>query len=125
MRTAETLRNEAITNALDVACASRGKDVVRASEPLFKALVLLSGLPGPRANITLAQAFAAECAVRGKRVDTLVFAMATLDPDAAPGATGREFLPLCGVVALGARAASDATLRDRALPVLHDAAEDH
>ncbi len=124
MRTAETLRNEAIANALDAACTSRPADVVRASEPLYKALALASGLPGPRANLTLAQAFAVDCATRGKRADHVLFAMATLDAEAAPGASGREFVPLCGVVGLGARAAADEELRDRVLPLLHDAAED-
>jgi hypothetical protein len=124
MRTAETLRNEAITRALDAACASRSSNIARASEPLYQALALASGLPGPRANLTLAQAFATDCALRGEAVDRVLLEMATLDAEAAPGASGREFLPLCAVVALGARAANEAALRERVLAIFHDAAED-
>jgi len=54
----------------------------------------------------------------------VLFAMAVLDPEAAPGASGKEFVPLCGVVALGARAAIAPELRDRALAIFHDAADD-
>jgi hypothetical protein len=53
-----------------------------------------------------------------------VFAMATLDPKKAVGATSGEFLPVCGVYALGERAAADKSIRERAVAILHDAAED-
>src|SRR4029079_19517476 len=95
MKTAEGLRNPAITEALD--------EAVRGShDRLFKVLALASGLPGPRMNIGVALAFAHECAARGKAAEKLVERMANLDAEVAPGATELEFLPVCGILALGA-----------------------
>jgi hypothetical protein len=50
--------------------------------------------------------------------------MVAIPPDTAPGATALEFLPLCGVLGLGARAADDPKIETRVLATLHDAAED-
>jgi hypothetical protein len=116
MRT-EGLRSDAITAALDQAIAGK-------PERLYRELALVSGLPGPRANLTIANAFATECAARGKAADKLLFHLATLDADVAPGATEHEFLPLCGVLGLGARAALDPKIRAKVVATLHDAAED-
>jgi hypothetical protein len=74
--------------------------------------------------MAVAQAFAAECVVRGDASDRLLFAMAALSADDAPGASAKEFLPMCGVIGLGARAAEDGGMRAKALARLHDAAED-
>jgi hypothetical protein len=114
---AEGLRNEAITAALDAAIAGR-------PERLYKQLALVSGLPGPRMNTTVANAFAHECAARGNLADKLLFELTALHPDVAPGGTEHEFLPVCGVLGLGARAVTDEKLRKKVLPVLHDASED-
>ena len=65
-------------------------------------------MPGARANDRLAEAFAEACAGRGALVDPLVFAMARLSADEAPGATALEFLPVCGLLAIGWRGAADA-----------------
>jgi len=117
MRAPPQLRDEALVAALDDATAGK-------RTRLFDLLAIASGLPGERANLTLAQAFANACAGKKKKADDLVFAMATLDARTAPGATSREFLPVCGILALGERAAADKSIRERALAVLHDAAED-
>jgi hypothetical protein len=117
MARSEGLRSESMTKALDAAIAGK-------NDALFDQLAVASGLPGTRANITIAQAFAAECASRGKTTDRLLFTMAGLSPEAAPGASAREFLPLCGILGLGERAASDAGVRAKVLALLHDAAED-
>jgi hypothetical protein len=109
-------RNEALTRALDQAITGDAR-------ALFELLGRVSGLPGPRANMALVAAFASECAARGKRADALVTQMATLHVDTAPGASKYEILPMCGVAALGARAASDAGAM-RALATLHDCADD-
>jgi hypothetical protein len=118
MRTAEGLRNEAITAALDEALQT-GKP-----ERLYKLLGLASGLPGPRMNTHVASAFAHDCAHKGWLADRLLFDMASLHADVAPGATEREFLPVCGVLGLGARAADERKIRKKVLALLHDAAED-
>jgi hypothetical protein len=70
------------------------------------------------------EAFASECAAYGERADAVATALAKLDADRAPGATPLEFLPMCGLAALGARAAADARARPHLLPILHDCADD-
>lgn len=117
MRTAEGLRGEELLSAFEEALAGK-------PERLYVKLGNVSGLPGTRANVAIAQSFANECVARGKAADALAFAMATLDADVAPGASPREFLPMCGVLAIGGRAAGDPKLRARALAVLHAAADD-
>ena len=54
----------------------------------------------------------------------LALAMARLTADEAPGATALEFLPMCGVQALGVRAAADPTVRGAFLRELHARADD-
>lgn len=120
MRTAEGLRNPAITSALDEAVKTGSFD------KLYRALALASGLPGPRMNIAAAVAFANECAARGKAADKVIDKLASLDAELAPGASEMEFLPVCGVIACGVRAAktNDRKLRAKTLAFLHDMSED-
>src|SRR5579863_6331489 len=107
-------------------CALSGRSIGRTGDPLDRALdgaiagrrsalfALLarsSGLPGPRMNTALADAFAAACGVRGASGDAVALAMARLSPEEAPGATALEFLPVCGLYALGVRAAADRSVR--------------
>jgi hypothetical protein len=113
---AQGFRSEALTRALDQAIAGDAR-------ALYELLARVGGLPGPRANEGVIQAFAAECVARGKAVDTLVAKMATLDVDTAPGASKYEIVPMCGVAGLGARASTDPAAM-RALATLHDCAED-
>jgi hypothetical protein len=94
------------------------------TRPLFTLLARTSGLPGVRPNAAMVVQFARACASRGAVADVLAVRMATLDAGVAPGATELEFLPMCGVAAIGQRAADDAGVRPRMLAVLHDAAED-
>jgi hypothetical protein len=58
-------------------------------------LLAESGLPGPRGNLELAAAFAAEASASQIR------RYAALSPEQAPGGTAREFLAVCGVLGLG------------------------
>ena len=111
------LKNEALIRALDGAIAGDPR-------PLYSELARLSGLPGPRANMGVLEAFADACALRGERADGLLIALAKLDADHAPGATPLEFLPMCGVAGLGARASLDKKARAQLLSVLHESAED-
>ncbi len=106
-----------LTEALDRSIA--GDDAA-----LFAMLARDSGLPGPHANLALAAAFAKACAQRGGPADAVALRMARLDANRAPGATALEFLPVCGVRALGARAAGDPGARAELVAVLHDAAAD-
>jgi hypothetical protein len=92
--------------------------------PLREYLERWSGLPGPRANLELAAAFAERAArLRSVESDALVECWAGLTADAAPTGTAAEFLPFAAVQAVGALAA-DHAVRDRCLRLLADAAHD-
>jgi len=91
---------------------------------LFDLLARGSRLPGARANDALAEAFAQSCRSLGARADPVALAMARLSADEAPGATALEFLPACGLLALGARAAADEHVRGRFVAELHAHADD-
>lgn len=124
MKTAEGLRSAELTAALDRAVSGNTAD-------LYRQLELQSGLPGPRVNMNLAMAFAHDCARLGAKVDDLVYRMALLPPNEARGASGKEFLSVCGVLAIGARGmvAKGAPgemrqVRDRALALFEEKADD-
>jgi|HubBroStandDraft_4_1064222.scaffolds.fasta_scaffold27230_4 hypothetical protein len=109
--------SDPLSVALDEAIAGR-------EGRLFDLLARGSRLPGPRANDALAEAFVQACRARGPSVDRLALRMCRLSADEAPGATALEFLPVCGVLALGARSAADVTARDPGLAELHACADD-
>ena len=92
--------------------------------PLEELLTRGSRLPGVRMNEDLAEAFAQACVTRGTAADAVALALASLSADQAPGSTSSEFLPVCGVYALGARAASDPQVRARFVDELHAHADD-
>ncbi len=91
---------------------------------LYARITRVSGLPGTRINMGVVEAFATECGSRGKQVDPLLRAMVLLDADQAPGGLAHEILPVCAVLALGERGATDAGGRPVALDLLHAAADD-
>lgn len=91
---------------------------------LYRQLELQSGLPGPRMNTRLAVAFALDAARLGAKVDRLIWEMASLPANEARGASGKEFVCVCGVLAIGARAAEDPALRPRALELLESRCDD-
>jgi hypothetical protein len=99
--------------------AARGR-----SDALFDLLTRGSHLPGTRMNAALAENFAQLCRSRGKDGEKVALAMAALSPEQAPGATAREFLPVCGVLAVAACAAADAGRRGVLLGTLHASADD-
>jgi hypothetical protein len=103
--------------ALDEAIAGR-------PSALHALLARGSRLPGTRANDALADAFAQECRARGAQADSVALALARLDEEEAPGATALEFLPVCGICALGTRAANDEKVRPRFVSELHAVADD-
>lgn len=109
--------SEPISHALDEAIAGR-------TATLFELLARGSRLPGPRPNDGLADAFAQACRGRGTPCDRVAIGMARLSVEEAPGATALEFLPMCGVLAIGARAAGDPTRRESLVAELHAHADD-
>jgi hypothetical protein len=90
---------------------------------LYALLSRGSGLPGQRANLTLARAFADVCA-SAEAGPKLARRMATLSADEAPGGSSLEMLPLAGVLAAGACAVRQPSSRGEMLEVIHDACED-
>jgi hypothetical protein len=94
------------------------------TQPLYDLLTRGSRLPGTRMNEDLADAFAQACRSLGAPSDAVALGMARLSPDQAPGATALEYLPVCGVLALGARGAADARVRQKNLGELHRLADD-
>jgi hypothetical protein len=113
------VRSANVAAALDRAVAGDPRD-------LFRALEIQSGLPGPRVNLELAVAFAHDCAKYGPKVDALAYAMAGLPADEARGASGKEFLVMCGVLAVGARVmvAREKAVAGKALELLERMADD-
>jgi hypothetical protein len=93
-------------------------------DPLYKHLARLSGLPGTRPNLPFAERFGEVVASHGKAADGLVVALVSLDENEAPGASAWEFLPVCGVYALAARAAKDDKAYRKSLARLHSLADD-
>ena len=91
---------------------------------LFELLARGSHLPGKRINAGLAEAFARACRAAGSGADPVVFALARLTPKEAPGATALEFLPVCGIYAMGFRAAADEAVRKAMVAELHAHADD-
>jgi hypothetical protein len=106
-----------LSRALDEAIAGR-----RAA--LFDLLARGSRLPGAHANEALTDAFASACLARGAPADRVALELARLSADEAPGATPLEFLPVCGVAALAARAVADVRVRAPFVSELHTLADD-
>jgi len=75
-------------------------------------------------NAALVDAFAHACRARGAPADAVAVALARLSAAEAPGASAREFLPVCGLYALGARASVDEGVRSRFVAELHAHADD-
>jgi hypothetical protein len=109
--------SDPLSRALDAAIAGR-------RQALLDLLARGSNLPGTRINDALADAFALACRTRGPVADDVALALARLSADEAPGATALEFLPVCGLLALGARASVDEGVRARFVAELHVHADD-
>ncbi len=90
---------------------------------LYAFLSRSSGLPGERANLMLARAFAQAVAMDPRGPD-LATRMATISADEAPGGSPLEFIPLCGVLAAGACGARQPSSREAMLRIIHDACDD-
>lgn len=90
---------------------------------LYAFLSRSSGLPGERANLTLARALAQGVAA-DPRGPELATRMATIPADEAPGGSPLEFIPLCGVLAAGACGARQPKSREAMLRIIHDACDD-
>lgn len=91
------------------------RTTLRALDDWTPYLLAHSNLPGPRANIELAQAVAAEGEL------SLFLRYLTYTPDAAPTNTPESFLAFCGVLGLGRLiAAGDHRLLDTLRPFAED-----
>lgn len=90
------LRDPALLAAIDAALDGSPRE-------LFEMLPPKSGLPGPRPNLALANAVADHIAAQGRKANSLVRELCAMDEARAPADTSREFLPICGALALAAR----------------------
>lgn len=87
------------------ACRTKLEPLLADRAKLERLLLRDSGLPGRRANIELAAAFADVFEDEGEVSDTqweMLVKWASLSHDEAPTNSKREFLPFCAVQALGA-----------------------
>ena len=100
--------SDPLGRALDEAVAGR-------STTLFALLERGSRLPVRARTTRSPTPSLLACRARQGEADALALAMARLTADEAPGAGPREFLPVCGLLALGARAATDAGPRGPAV----------
>ena len=86
------------------------------------------GLPGPRGNLELADAWAraieARAAAHGERLWELCLRLAGISAAEAPTNDPREYLAFCGVRGLGALGALLPALRGQALEHLRPSAAD-
>ena len=117
------MKNEDLADLVAEAARPSGK---KAKDDLYRRLELGSGLPGPRANMNLALEFAQACAGLGAVGDSIAYTLANDPPDERRGASSREFLAMCGVlaVAAGAQYAKDDAMRTKAITLLEQRADD-
>jgi hypothetical protein len=113
-----------LTPTADPLSRALGEAIAGKRQPLYDLLCRGSRLPGIRINSDLADAFAQACRSTAPRADAVALGLAHLSADEAPGGTAFEFLPVCGVHALGLRAASDPSVRNAFLRELHARADD-
>jgi hypothetical protein len=111
-------------NSADPLSRALGDALGGRPQALYALLARGSKLPGPRINEDLADAFAHACRSLGARSDALTLSLARLTPEEAPGAGPLEFLPVCGLYALSARAVADAKVRPTVVEELHSRADD-
>lgn len=106
------------------ACRAKVEPLLSDSAKLESHLLKNSGLPGRRANIELAAAFADAFGEKGATEAQwkLLVEWANLSSDEAPTNSRREFLPFCAVQALGALYLdSDDARREEIFATLRDA----
>ncbi len=94
------------------------------TEPLETLLTRFSKLPGERPNMELARSFSELVSSREREGMLLAEFFASMDEDAAPGATAREYLPMLGVLTLGLLGAKHEGCREVVLKDLETLAED-
>lgn len=94
------------------------------ADALERYLLPRSGLPGKNLNEAVARAFARCVAARAPNADRLAIAWLEITELQAPELTVREYLPVAGAIALGERAAHDASVRKRFVQLLLAHADD-
>jgi len=97
-------------------------------EKIMEFLVSNSNLPGPRGNLELAEAFAEvveDYSIRNpQKIWELASRLTDVSPNEAPGNNPKEFLPFCGVVAIGAIGSVHAAFYRKAFTFLRKLAND-
>jgi hypothetical protein len=97
-------------------------------EKVMEYLISNSNLPGPRGNLELADAFAEvveDSSIRNpQKIWELASRLTDISPNEAPVNNPKEFLPFCGVVAIGAIGSVHARFYRKAFTVLKKLAND-
>jgi hypothetical protein len=97
-------------------------------EKIMEFLVSNSNLPGPRGNLELADTFAEvveDYSIRNpQKIWELASRLTDVSPNEAPVNNPKEFLPFCGVVAIGAIGSVHATFYRKAFTFLRKLAND-
>lgn len=93
-------------------------------KPLLYQMARLSGLPGVRHSETWAEIFVEIALSHGRKAEPLLRELALLSADEAQGDTEFEFVPLCAVEAIGARAIAEDHNWKKHMAFLHDRADD-
>jgi len=95
---------------------------------IIEYLLSNSGLPGPRGNLELAKDFVGlvedYVSKSSRRMWSLCVKLADVSPDEAPVNNPREFLPFCGIYAMGAIGSSSLTYFREALSRIRKSASD-
>ncbi len=97
-------------------------------EKIMEYLISNSNLPGPRGNLELAEAFAEVVEIYSvmhpREIWGLASRLADISSNEAPVNNPKEFLPFCGVVAIGAIGSVRATFYRKAFTFLRKLAND-
>ncbi|MGB9622878.1 MAG: hypothetical protein ACPL07_03430, partial [Candidatus Bathyarchaeia archaeon] len=97
-------------------------------EKIMDFLISNSNLPGPRGNLELADAFAEvveDYSIRNpQKMWELASRLTDFSPNEAPVNNPKEFLPFCGVVAIGAIGSVHATFYRKTFTFLRKLAND-
>jgi hypothetical protein len=97
-------------------------------EKIMEYLISNSNLPGPRGNLELANAFAEvaeDHSIRNpQKIWELASRLTDVSPNEAPVNDPKEFLPFCGVVAIGAIGSAHTTYYLKAITFLKKQAND-
>ncbi|MFX0093873.1 MAG: hypothetical protein ACFFBD_19195 [Candidatus Hodarchaeota archaeon] len=98
------------------------------SDKIIRFLISNSNLPGHRANLELARAFAEVSETYSTEnlslIEELALKLIELSPDEAPVNSPKEFLPFCGILSIGFLGSTHSSFFQKSLSHIHKLAND-